>query len=241
MNESDMNTVASIANISYAMNLNSISILAGDAQNGMSLIFQGILQTAVIDFSASPQVGFNMTAYAGYGAAMTPIPPASFSGAANVVNIMQSLATTGGLAFENNGVTGVLSNPYFPGTLLDQIKACARHANINFVIDPTKGTNGTLAIWPKFGFRNNSPVPTISPRTGMVGYPIYSAAGIDIQAIFNPTFTFGGRVNVQSSLAPASREWTIYSLYHSIESLTPDGDWFTSAQCWSNAQFAAQA
>lgn len=242
MNLSDMNAISSIGQMTkaYAMNKNTLSILAGDAVNGMSLVFQGILQDAIIDFDGAPQVGFVMTAYGGYDIAMIPVPPSSFRGSASVVNIMQSLATQGALGFENNGVTGVLSNPYFPGTIGDQIKACARDAGINFLIDTTKGTNGVLAIWPKFGYRAGTP-PTISPQTGMKGYPNYTANGVDLEMLFNPTLRFGGRITVQSSLQPACGTWNIYSLYHSIESITPGGDWFTTAQCWSNANFAAQS
>src|SRR5271155_5196398 len=82
MNLSDMNTLASLGNFAYQNNNNQISILAGDATNGMSLVFQGILQTAVINTSAAPKISFDMTAFTNYGLAMQPIPPASYGGAA---------------------------------------------------------------------------------------------------------------------------------------------------------------
>lgn len=233
MNESDMNAIASLGNPTYANNLNQISILAGDANSGMSLIFQGTLQTAVIDFNGVPDVCFNMTAYTGYGLMMQPIPPASFSGAASVASIMSSLAAAGAMTFENNGVTAVLSNPYFPGTLGQQIRACARHANIGHVIDHTKGgPNGTLAIWPKNGFRTGT-IASISAATGMVGYPTYGPYGITVEMLFNPTLVYWGQLAVQSSLAPASKTWVIYGLTHNIESQTENGDWLTTADCWS--------
>lgn len=243
MNLSDMNALASLGQYLYQNNLNQISILAGDATNGMSLVFQGILQTAVINTAAAPKISFDMTALTNYGLAMTPIPPASFSGAASVATIMETLAASNALGFENNGVTAVLSNPYFPGTFTQQVMACKRAANINAVIDPTKsssGNVGTLAIWPKNGIRTTT-TASVSPQTGMIGYPRYTAYGIDVDMLFNPNLIFGGQLQVASSLAPACGTWAIYQISHQIESLTPGGDWMTTASCWSQQNWLGGA
>jgi hypothetical protein len=180
-----------------------------------------------------PRQGQN---YGGYGIMMTPVPPSSFSGAASVATIMASFAEQAGMGFENNGVTAVLSNPYFPGTLGSQIKACARHANINFMIDPTKGANGTLAIWPKNGYRGGAAVP-VSAKTGMVGYPRYTQYGIDVDMLFNPNLVFGGLVDVTSELQAACGTKAIYTMVHEIECLTPNGEWLTSVSCFDPALF----
>lgn len=241
MNMSDMNALSSIAQPYYFGNKNVVSILAGDAESGMSLVFHGNLQQAVVNMAQAPAISFDMTAYSWYDLAMTPVPPASFSGAADVATIMSSIAAANGMLFENNGVSAVLSNPYFPGTALQQIKDCAQAAGINYVIDPVKagqtggpGGNGTLAIWPRFGNRAGKP-PLISPQTGMIGYPRYTAYGIDVDMLFNPNLLFGGELQVQSSLTPACGTWTIYSISHSIECITKDGDWLTTASCWKPA------
>jgi hypothetical protein len=240
MNLSDMNTLASLGQPQYRNNLNQVSILAGDAENGMSLVFQGTLQAAIPNFSAAPRVGFDMTAFGFYDIMMTPVPPASFGGAANVATIMASFAANAGLGFENSGVSVVLSNPYFPGTLGQQIKACARAANINFILDPTKGPTGTLAIWPKNGVRSGT-VGSIGPQTGMIGYPRYAIYGIDVDMLFNPNLVFGGQLKVASSLGPANGTWAIYQITHQIESLTPGGDWLTTVSCWSPQNFLGGA
>jgi hypothetical protein len=236
MNESDMNEIASIGQLLYKNNLNSITVLAGDNENGMTIAFQGTMQTAVINTSGAPEISFDMTAYTGYALAMTPIPPASFSGAASVAGIMANFAQQGGLIFENNGVSSVLSNPYFAGTLGNQIKSCAQAAGINFIIDPKKGFNGTLAIWPKNGFRSGNP-PTISKHKGMVGYPRYTAQGIDVDMLYNSTILFASQINVVSDLAPANGLWNVYSLSHNLDSITPNGDWMTTVSCFSPKNF----
>lgn len=234
MNNSDMNALASLGQLNYANNLNTITILAGDADSGMSIAFQGILQSAVVNTAGSPKISFDMTAYGFYDIALTPVPPSSFGGAASVATIMAQLAELGGFGFENNGITAVLSNPYFPGDVISQIKACARHANINYFIDPTKGVNGTLAIWPKNGYRGGAAVPVAPPPDGtMIGYPRYTQYGVDVDMLFNPNLLFGGLIKLTSSLQPACGTWAIYTLSHFIESITPNGDWMTTISCWS--------
>ena len=222
MNLSDMNEIASIGQFAYASNLNTVSVLAGDNENGTALVFQGNLQAAAIDAEDSPNISFYMTAAGGYALKMTPVPPASFGGAASVATIMANIAKSAGYAFENNGVTTVLSNPYFPGTAGQQIEACRRAANINAVLD-VKTTPNTLAIWPKFGNRGGDATP-VNAQTGMIGYPRYTNWGIDVDMLFNPNLVYGGQVSVTSILPSANGTFNIYALNHRIESITKNGD-----------------
>lgn len=144
-------------------------------------------------------------------------------GQADVATIMKSLADQMGFAFENNGVQVQLSNPYFPGTALAQAKACARAADISMTID-----RGTLAIWPKFGFRADPDgPPLISAATGMRGYPRYSSNGIEVATLFNPRIKPGGQIQVQSQLQMACGTWLVSNATHVLESETPNGQWFT--------------
>src|ERR1700722_20220567 len=112
---------------------------------------------------------------------------------------MSGFARMMSLQFENNGVTGSLSNAYYSGSAKTQAQMCVDDAGISW----NHGDLGILAIWPKFGSRGGA-VPLISPQTGMVGYPTYSALGIDFQTLYNPSIGFGQKVQVQSSLEAAS-------------------------------------
>jgi hypothetical protein len=237
MNLSDMNALAALGNLTYAYNNNTVSVIAGDNEVGTSLVFEGNMTDAAMDFNAVPEVCFNITAYTTLGLSMIAVPVSSFGGAAQVSTIMSQFAMAGNYIFENNGVTSVLSNPYFAGTLQQQIQECARAANINWIIDATTsntaliGANqGTLAIWPKYGIRNKTPI-TISPTTGMVGYPTFSNYSMNVTMEFNPTILFGAPINVQSSLSAANKTWHVYGIQHSIESQTNNGDWFTTVTC----------
>jgi hypothetical protein len=204
---------------------NKISIAAGDSINGISVVFVGNIYQAYTDLNGAPDAIFHICAYAGLGESIQTAPPSSFSGATNVATVLSGLATQAGLLFENNGVSVILNTPYFPGSVRSQIQACCNHANINWIID-----NGKLAIWPQQGSRNGS-IPLISPQTGMIGYPFPSGQGLlGLKTIFNPQITFGGQIQVQSSIAPAVGKWTICHVEHDIECQFPGGNWLTTLQ-----------
>jgi hypothetical protein len=120
----------------------------------------------------------------------------------------------------------MLSNPYFPGTRLEQVRACAQSANIYYTVE-----RGKLAIWPKKGFRAGDTIK-IGPQTGMVGYPQFSGNGIVLTTLFNPDIALGGRVEVTSDLTVARGVWNVFKVVHALESETPGGQWFTQVSCF---------
>jgi hypothetical protein len=124
------------------------------------------------------------------------------------------------LKFENSGVTSKLSNAYLYGSPRQQMKTIAEHAGINATI-----INGTLAIWPKDGSRGGQ-IVTLSPTSGLIGYPIYSAMGVLLRALFNPSIEFGQQIKVEGSvLTAANGTYHIYALDHDLECQAPNGKW----------------
>jgi hypothetical protein len=205
---------------------NTVRISAGDDVFGLSEIFVGTINEAWGDYQGAPDVSFNLTGFAGLIDAVKPVAPVAYQGAADVATILQALAATMGVAFENNGVSAQLSNPYFPGTAWQQVQACARAADIRCALD-----KGTLAIWPKTGARAGG-IPVIAPNTGLVGYPAFSSNGMALTMTFNPSIQIGGQVQVNSSIPMASGLWNVTNINHAIESERPGGAWFTQIQCF---------
>ncbi len=203
---------------------NTVTVSAGDDVSGMAAVFSGTIVEAWTDASAQPDVCLSLTAFAGALAAAQPAPPTSYPKSADVAMIMSGLATLAGLAFENSNVSVHLATPYFPGSLRDQMRACADAANINWTID-----NNTLAIWPRGGSRGKG-VVIVSPETGLIGYPGYNSNGVSVTTLFNPTIRFGATARVQSELMQACGDWFVTALSHSLEAELPGGSWFTSFQ-----------
>lgn len=215
-----MNQLSTLGMVYSLVPRNEIAISVGDAENGLSLVFGGIIIQAWGDFNASPDVPFHFECQTGAADAVIPTAASSYTGATDVGTIMASLAKKMNLGFENNGVEIKLSNPYLAGSALTQMKRVAEHAGINAEI--INGT--TLAIWPNGGSRGGQ-APLVSPATGMIGYPSYTQQGIMVRTVFNPNIGFGGQVQVESILKPACGTWNVYKLDHALDSLVPRGLW----------------
>lgn len=221
LSESVMNRLTTIGPINRQIRRNTVSVSAGDDTSGMSEVFVGTINDAWADFNRMPEVSLNVTALTGLLEAVKPISPRSYQGSANVALIMADLAAVMGVAFENNGVSVQLANPYFSGSAWQQALSCAHAADINMVLE-----SGILSIWPRAGARAGG-IPTISPETGLAGYPTFSSKGISLQTIFNGNIRVGGQMEVRSSLKGASGVWNIFNVSHALESEVPGGAWAT--------------
>lgn len=220
-----MNRLMRIGTIGNQGPRNSILVAAGDVAGGLTVVYKGTMAQAWADFQSAPEVVLNVMAFSAFDAAVTPVGASSYVGSVDAANIMADLAKLMGLAFENNGVSVMLSNPYFPGTALAQSDACAQAAGIRYTID-----RGVLAIWPKKSVRAGE-VVLVSPETGMVGYPIFSDSGVVINSLFIPNIRNGAQIKVESSLTPACGTWNVRGVVHTLESETPNGQWFTQLAC----------
>ncbi|MBW4022010.1 MAG: hypothetical protein HIU92_02565 [Proteobacteria bacterium] len=231
MSQSLMNQLSTLGgNPKLNGRLNTLSISAGDAVGGMNQIFEGVISNAWQDYSGMPETCFVAEAFPGMLDLVKPADATSFAGDMNVADILKGMAArmTPALNFQNFGVNVILSNPYFYGCLLDQIRSVFHAANINGEIH-----NGCLYIWPRNGKRPVAPV-TISPANGLVGYPSINGVQVfDLTALFDPTLEYGATVTLSSSLKPACGDWYVGALSHELESLTPGGAWFSSLELWS--------
>jgi uncharacterized membrane protein len=223
--QSIMNQLTVIGTINRVNPANKIILEAGDA-DGVQLVFAGTITEAWADYNSAPDVAFNVIAYAGLDALMKPVTPSSYGApSADVVGIMGDLAKLMGLAFEPNDVKAKLNYPYFSGTALSQVRACARAAAIFYVID-----KGTLAIWSSDNGRAGE-VPLISAQSGMVGYPTVSSKNLAVKTVFNWNIRVGGFVQLQSSIPMATGKFLVVDFAHSLSSELPGGPWFTTFKC----------
>lgn len=233
MTLSNMNKLSTLGQKITLVRRNVVTVEVGDVQNGLGVAYQGQIIDAWADFSGMPEVAFHINAGMGYLQALKPIPPTSYSGVADVATVIKGLATQAGLIFTNDGVTAQLINPYFPGTLREQIRRCAEAANINWIQSP----ENTIAIWPKGGARGGS-IPILSPSTGMIGYPSLSPSGIKVTLTYTPAINYGQKIEVRSSLTGATGMWQIQTIAHNLQSETPNGQWHTTITAVPEGLFA---
>lgn len=221
-----INQLTTIGPVMRQRRNNRIIITAGDEGGAMATVYEGIIDAAYGDFAGAPEVVFNVVALSAGLAALREAEPSSYKGGVDAAVVMEDLAEAMGYSYENNGVSCMLDNPYFPGTHLEQVRSCAKAANIYYTVD-----RGRLAIWPKNGYREGEPIK-IGPQTGMVGYPQFSGDSVVVTTLFNPDVSLGGRVEVTSELTVASGIWNVFKLVHVLESETPGGQWFTQVSCF---------
>lgn len=224
MSETRMSQMATLGIKPGATPKNIVTIEASNNDGGMTQVFQGTMANAWIDYRGAPDVSFNVEAWAGLHEQVTSAAVNSYKGATDVATIIESLATSIGFAFSNNGVTAKLSNPYLAGSVISQIKECAQHAGIAYDI-----SNGMVSIWPSGGVRDDQTF-IISSGTGLIGYPTFSSTGISIQVEYNSSIFNGRKFQVQSSIPQACGTWYCMSARHEISSQIPNGPWFTYAQ-----------
>ena len=228
LTDSQMKQFSTYGSLPNIQTPNLITIAAGDNESGLSVIFHGILKQVDANY-AQPASSILATALDGAFYAISKAAPVSYKGSADVAIIMGNLAAQSSLNLENSGVSVKLSNPYFSGSIGDQIKSCARAAGINHLVDTTRNV---LAIWPRGGSRGGN-APLVSPQTGLVGYPTFALQQISFVTELNPNIEVGRHVQVESSIPNAVGTWTVTEIVTDLETETPDGAWFQSVTAFS--------
>lgn len=227
-----MNYLATFARVIHPQYNWRIFIEAGDEINGMNQVFEGAITQAWGDFQSQPEVPFQVVSQAGISQAVMRTGTqdySSYEGPTDVPTMLAKLAKTMGLRFENGGVNAKLPTSYYYGSPLVQAKQIVNDANISMVIE-----NGTLAIWPIDKPRPGAAagdVNYISPQTGMVSYPTFTAYGLMVKTEFRKPIKYGTEVTIQSDLKPACGKWSVRLQDYDLQSLTPNGHWFLSLGC----------
>lgn len=213
---------------------NVVTIQAGDVGTSLATVFTGMIYQAWAAPEGIPDVPFVCDAWAGGAQALIPVSPTSVKGPTDAATVMSGLANKMGLQFQNYGVQGIqVSNLYLHGTYLSQVERLAETAHINKNIDL-----GVLSIWPIGGNKGTNPIQ-VSPDHGMVGFPLWTAQGLIVTTLFNPSIVLGGQLDVLSNVIDqANATWSVTKVEHELETQLPNGKWFTRADLTVKGNFA---
>lgn len=231
---------------------NWVTVQAGDSASGMAQIFQGSIFYGNVDYNSMPDVGLELSCSALADLQYATAQPNDFKGSVPVATMLQKICSQAGLTFANHGVTTSLTDQSLPGTYETQIETICHAAGICRSIK-----NGTLTIWPYGSYIDGTTV-SVSPATGLVGYPRYIVSGVEVTTLFNPTFEVGRQVNLQSSTpAPdaqqaanlgnngavkvpgANGSFYCFAVTHNLSSQTINGPWSSDVSL-SNTKFNAR-
>jgi hypothetical protein len=224
--------LASLNQTTAQVQQNYVTVRVGDDKAGLAVVFVGQINLAQADMNDQPNTSLRILAIGNGLQSMQNIPPSSYPAGADAGVILSNLAVAGGMAYKNWGASKILDTWYSWGDVNAQIAEVCEAAGFSHFVDPSdKGL--VLNVWPKGGFRGAEPdIPLVSAETGLVGYPTYSSwaegGGIAVRTVFNPLLSVGSRCKVQSTLPVANGTWGVFWVSHDLESLKPDGQWFTT-------------
>jgi hypothetical protein len=222
MSLSDMNGLSTVGLPRYGVRGDYISVSAGDDGATTHLVFDGTIFQAYIDFSASPDVAFVVSASPGLIDSATPSTPESLAGLYAVQDKLAALAKLMGLEFKNNNVNVHLRDQYLDGTNQDKVNKLVYASGIC-----KEQTGSVLEIWQS-GQARDSVVLDISADSGMIGYPSYTPTGMNVKTLFNPDTKLGRKVKLSSIVVKNNSEWFVNGVSHELTTLSPNGGWFTN-------------
>ncbi len=248
MSQQDMNALAivTVQGGTPEYTRNTVQIEA-DSGNGYTFVFSGQIFQAGPDYSNLPEVSLSVHAQSAGFDQLTPANPTSYPGTANIADIVSNLASKMSMAFENDGVTGTLTNAYYSGTLAAQLRKVCQDAGIYNSLEPgnSSSNQNLLVISPAGVARTNVQPFVLSPSSGLYGYPEVLGNGyLNVRSIFNPAYRMNGPITIKGSdvvIDPqlpktlntlADGNWIIGPLTHTLESLKPGGAWFTDMRLY---------
>lgn len=203
--------------------LNTILIEAGDEGSELTRVYEGNITFAKIDMSNVPNAFLNIESQAAIVDALKPVEPIPFVNDFDAAEMIRIIAENYmGYEFENNGASHIIPDGgTYRKTYLSMIQEIAQAADFDLYIE-----QGKIAICPRGGARNIR-VPVISPKTGLIGYPVPDVRGVSFKALYDPLIKFGGVVKIQDSIIDVCNgDWRIYGTTVTLEANQENGAWF---------------
>lgn len=221
-----MNKLAKIRWNTDDARLNYVRLEASqDGGESYVIVYEGVIQYAYPNFGSSPEVILTIDSTSAIQHKIRPVEPVSFKGEIDVASAVEQICKKMSMRFENGGVTGRVSNPYLPETALDQIFKLCDAVNAKAIIE-----FNTIAITP-VGQAREIPIPVISPKTGLIGYPIPTITGVRFQCLFDPVVRFQGLVEIKESIIEmCNGRWLIMGITHYLESEVAGGRWLSEIE-----------
>jgi len=230
--QSDMNALTMLNWQPLGLQRNRVRVEANDGL-GFATVFFGDIISSGPDYASAPDVFLGVQAVTAYVDRLRPVDPTSYTGTTDVATVINDIAIAMGYNFEDNGVNIKVNAPYLVNTLGERLRKFCFDAGVDLYID-----SDTIAITLRGRTRRGQPVE-LNAKTGLIGYPTIDINGLQVQALYNPGFQFGGQVRISGSDVPrANGNWKIYTLDHDLQSEQPGGSWFSYMSLSTVERFA---
>lgn len=207
--------------------LDHLVIIEANDGNGWVQVFKGTIIEGQPEYRAAPDVYFHVLGVIGYFQKIQSAKPTSYPAGVDVqLAVFDIITQMGFTAVIAGDVNGVLTNPYFSGTLFDQLQQCCEAAGADFYL-----LGDTILITASGKPRDDLPAVVLNKDSGLVGYPVYERAGLNVDALFSPAFLCGTPIDLTSTVPNATGRWYPFSTQHVLESQMPKGKWTSRLQC----------
>lgn len=203
-----------------------LMIVEANGGPGWSQVFSGTILEAQPEYRGAPDVSFRLQAVTGYFQKIEPATPTSYSEAVDIGVVAGDLADRMGFTFVNGGADGVLQAPYFSGTLYDQLRQACAAAGADFYLQ-----GESLLITAAGKPRAQLPAVVLNAASGLLGYPMYERAGLNVTCLFDPAILCGSPIELESVVPGATGRWYPFSTVHTLEARVPGGAWVSELQC----------
>lgn len=187
------------------------------------LVFSGFIYAAYADMNQQPDTGLVISAMAGLDMMRATAKPFSLKGEALYTEIINSICKANGYSYLPVNVSGSQVNAHYEGSPLEQIRNLCLNARLNLLVNGNQVT-----VWPMGGGQSDV-VVKVSPDHGLIGYPVYSPAGLTIQTEFSTLITQGAIVDLTTSLPNTSGKYYVQTAEHYLSSWVKNGVWYTVA------------
>lgn len=211
--------------------MNTIKVEAGDQGEELTTVFEGNITFAYVDMSNAPDVALRITSSTAALQIYQPSSPITFSGTVPVVQAINEICGLMGSQLENNGVPDslVMTDVTIVDTHLNKIRALCKRYNIDIYVEQTR-----ISIAPQ-GVPRKTKIALLRPGSGMIGYPVPTAQGLDVRCLFRPGIFFGGLVRIaESAISSCNGDWRVFGVTLSLESELPGGNWFMDLRATYN-------
>lgn len=202
--------------------LNTIQIEVGEeGDKALSLAYEGNITFAKIDMSNSPTTCLQIESQMCVVDSLLPQDSKTYDKGQDGAEIIKQISEEMGYKFTNNGATHIIADALtLEGSRINRIQNIAHMCNFDLYTEQR-----SIAICPK-GVAQEIKIPTISPSTGLIGYPSPDIRGVSFTCLYSPLVRFGGIVRIDDSLIPTCNgDWRVYGLTATLEANAPSSRW----------------
>jgi hypothetical protein len=231
MNESDIAALSTLGYAALKYELNGLNLYANYSDQQKSLCFSGYIVRAWCDFS-DPSRPMHFECQTTYQDALGDVTPTSIKGSVGVVDLFSKFASSLGYSLQNNGVSGLLNNPIFTGSPIDQLKKLSKQTSTTCVAD-----KGILKIAP-FRYSLSNLELSINSESGLLSYPTIDAWGVKLKIRYDPTLQIGQYIRLETivPVPKATGRWYVYDMQSTLSNLHEP--WYTELKCsYDNVNF----